>query len=73
MAGITLAQAQVNLDNANAALAKAMEAEGWSEGGRSVNRNLESLEKSVAKWDRIVKRLSGNGTGGPRVHLATPV
>lgn len=73
MAGLSLVQAQTNLDNANAALAKAMEAESWSEGGRSVSRNLEALEKSVSKWERQVKRLTSGGTGGPRVRLATPV
>ena len=72
MAGLTLAQAQTNLDAANAAYAKSLEAEQYSEGTRSLTRDPEKILAAVKYWETRVKRLTA-GSGGPRVRAATPV
>lgn len=66
MAGVNLTQAQEKLDEALAALSRAMEAEAYSiqtgAGARSVNRSgVDALQRQVVFWDRMVKRLSSGG------------
>jgi hypothetical protein len=75
MAGITLAIAQQNLDDALAALADARKQQEYqllsTTGGRKVTRGShESLVKEVQFWDQKVKALSRGG--GIRTFLAVP-
>lgn len=63
MAGITLAQAQAQLDSALAALLKAREAQSYSissgNGARSSDRaQLDELESSARHWEMRVNQLS---------------
>jgi hypothetical protein len=75
MAGLTLAEAQANLDAANAAYPKALEAESYNEGTRGLRRDPEKILEAIKHWDSEVRRLTarGNGSGGPTVRAATPV
>jgi len=72
MAGITLAQAQANLDAAIAAQLKAMEsgqAYGINTGGSSRNMQRVSageLQAAVDFWDRRVQALSRAASGRGR-------
>lgn len=62
MAGLTLADAQANLDVANAELKKAMKSSSYSVPGRSMSRaSLGELQASVTFWNGEVKRLSRGG------------
>lgn len=68
MAGITLTQAQAQLDAYVAAsLAIAGGGQSYSINGRSFTRaNLGEINKQITFWDMQVKRLAG-GRSGPRV------
>lgn len=75
MAGLTLAQAQANLEAANTAYMAALEAESFSisdgNASRSVSRpDLDRLQKAIDYWEKRVGRLS---RGGIPVRGATPV
>lgn len=70
MAGITLAQAQANLDAANAALLNAMSVKSYSIAGRSkTNHDIEALQRQVEYWEAKVLSLT---RGGIAVRGVTP-
>lgn len=67
MAGITLAQAQQQLQAWIEASLAIASGQAYSIGGRSLTRaNLPEVNKSIDKWDAKVKELS-RGSGGIRV------
>jgi len=74
MAGITLAQAEAQLDEALAALSAARNAQQYSISTGTSSRQLSraalsALEASVDKWETKVQQLS---RGGIRVRSASP-
>lgn len=73
MGTYSLEVAQEMLTEAKAAYKKALHAESYGTGGRSVSRpRLEVLSKEVDKWQRIVDRVT-NRNGGIPVRGITPV
>ena len=59
MAGITLSEAQANLDNAKTALLEAQRAQSYSISDRQLARApLADLERSVHFWSRLVRELT---------------
>lgn len=73
MAGLTLAQLTAARDAAYTAYLKAVEAESYSEGSRSLSRDPDKLYNHFTKLDAKVKRMEAGGSGGPTVRAATPV
>lgn len=73
MSGLTLTQAQENLDAANAAYTRALNVKSYSvEGSRAkVNHDIDKLLDQVKYWQKEVDRLS-SGRGGIRIRGATP-
>lgn len=70
MAGITLAQAQAQLDLWLAADTAVAGGQSYSIGGRSLTRaNAREITEKIQFWERRVIRLS-NGNGGIRVRYA---
>lgn len=68
MAGITLEQAETGLLNALAALAKAVNAQGYSHSGAQVsiskqNQSVGQLQDNIDFWDNKVQELSAGDTG----------
>jgi len=72
LAGITLEQAQDKLTKAMAAYDAALEAQEYSAGMHQRKRmaDLEAIERSIDKWNKIVNRLS---RGGISIRGATPI
>ena len=77
MAGITLEQAQAQLEmwlDAEAAIATS---QSYSIGDRTLTRaDLSSIESAITRWDRRVKQLSRSSGGvgsGPRIRGGTPL
>lgn len=67
MAGITLEQAQAQLDKYLEAETKVLSGQAYEFAGRSLTRaNLREITKGIEIWDRRVKELSAksNGRGG---------
>lgn len=71
----TLAEAQAFYDEAKAAYNKALHAEGYdTAGGNSLQRaKVESLQKQMDKWKRIINRHSGTNSDGISVTGVTPI
>ena len=68
MAGITLDQAQTQLDAWLAANVRVASNQSYSIGGRTLTRaNAKEIRDQVDFWDRQVKRLSLLQTGRSRV------
>lgn len=68
MAGITLDQAQTQLDAWLAANVRVASNQSYSIGGRTLTRaNAKEIRDQVDFWDRQVKRLSLVQTGRSRV------
>ena len=62
MAGITLAQAQANLDAANTALLAAMSVKSYTIAGRSkTNQDINALQAQVEFWSAKVTELTRGG------------
>lgn len=74
MAGITLEQAQAQLDLWMAASEDiAVNGQSTSIHGRTFTAaNLDYVDKQIDKWDTRVKQLT-RGTGGMRIRGITPV
>jgi len=70
MAGITLAQAETKLTEAISAYEKALDADSYSKGDRSVSRDLSKRQDAITFWENKVKSLD---RGGIRVRGATPL
>lgn len=71
MAGITLTQAQAQLDALLAASTAVAGGQSYEMNGRRLTRaNLKEIQDSIIFWDGYVKRLSGS-TGG-RVSYIEP-
>ena len=71
MAGITLAQAQTQLDNWIAASTAVAKNQSYTIGDRTLTRaNAREIRENVDFWDTKVQRLT---RGGIRGRLATPV
>lgn len=73
MAGITLTQAEENLDAAQAAYQKALRSKSYSVGSSrsQVNHDIDKLRAEVQYWDGEVRRLA-RGTSGIRIRGGTP-
>ncbi len=72
MAGITLEQAQTQLDNFLEASTKVANGQAYSIGGRSYTRaDAEEIRNSITYWDDRVKRLSR--TSRIRARRVTPI
>lgn len=66
MSGITLAQAQAQLDSLLATQASGMLS--VSIGGRSVTyRSSRDLQDAITYWARLVAQLTRTAAGGPRI------
>lgn len=64
MAGITLQQAQAQLDLYIAAEAKVLANQSYEIAGRKLTRaNLQEIQQGVATWDARVKNLSRISSG----------
>lgn len=62
MAGITLAQAQAQLDSWIAADTAVATGQSYSIGGRTLSRaNAKEIRENIEYWDVKVKHLSGEG------------
>jgi uncharacterized membrane-anchored protein len=62
MAGLTQAQAQANLDAANAAYLKAVYARSYAVGNKSkVNQEIKVLRGEIAYWSAIVESKTRGG------------
>jgi Family of unknown function (DUF6148) len=67
MAGITLAQAQEQLDKYLAAETAVLGGQSYEIAGRKLTRaNLSEIQLGIATWDQRVKLLSRNATGRGR-------
>ena len=68
MAGLTLSQAETGLSNALDALAKAVNAQGYSQSGSQIsiskqNQSVGQLQKNIDFWQNWVDKLSNNQRG----------
>jgi len=73
MAGITLAQAQSQLDAYIAAETKVLSGQSYEIDGRSLTRaNLNEISKGIEIWDRRVKELSAKSGGRGRSVTVNP-
>ena len=73
MAGITLAQAQTQLDAYIAAETKVLAGQSYEIAGRSLTRaNLKEITKGIEIWDRRVKELSAKASGRGRSVTVSP-
>jgi len=77
MAGITLEQAQAQLEMWLEAEAAIATSQSYSIGDRTLTRaDLSSIESAITRWDRRVKQLSRSSGGvgyGPRIRGGTPL
>ena len=73
MAGITLAQAQTQLEAYLAAETAVLTGQSYELAGRRLNRaNLAEIQQGIALWDGKVKQLSSRATGRGRVVTMRP-
>lgn len=73
MAGITLAQAQAQLQAYLEASLACADGQAYSINGRSLTRaNLPEINKAIDKWEAKVKELS-RGSGGIRFRGVRPI
>lgn len=73
MAGITLAQAQAQLDSYLAAETAVLANQSYEIAGRKLTRaNLEFIQKGIEIWDGRVKNLSNRATGRTRAVSVRP-
>lgn len=74
MAGITLTQAQGQLDAWLAASTAVASGQSYSIGGRSLTRaNAKEIRENIDFWDAKVKKLSTNPAGGIKVFSGVPI
>lgn len=74
MAGITLAQAQAQLDAWLAASLAVARGQKYTIGDRQLERaDLAEINKSITMWQQQVNQLSNGRPGGIRVRGVTPV
>ncbi len=67
MSGITLAQAQTQLDLYLAAEAKVLAGQSYEIAGRKLTRaDLESIQAGITTWDNRVKQLANASSGRGR-------
>ncbi len=67
MAGITLEQAQTNLDQYLAASKKVLENQSYEIAGRKLTRaNLKEIQDGIVFWNEMIKTLSRNASGRSR-------
>lgn len=67
MAGITLAQAQAQLDAYLAAEIAVLSGQKYEIAGRALTRaNLADIQAGIARWDAKVKELAGKSSGRRR-------
>ncbi len=73
MAGITLEQAQTQLDKYLMAETKVLSGQAYEFSGRSLTRaNLKEITKGIEIWDRRVKELSAKSSGRGRAVTVSP-
>ncbi len=73
MAGITLEQAQAQLDKYLTAETKVLSGQAYEFSGRSLTRaNLKEITKGIEIWDRRVKELSARASGRGRSRTISP-
>ncbi len=73
MAGITLEQAQAQLDKYLTAETKVLSGQAYELAGRSLTRaNLKEITKGIEIWDRRVKELSASASGRGRSRIISP-
>lgn len=73
MAGITLAQAQAQLDAYLAAETAVLGGQSYEIAGRSLRRaDLEMIQRGIETWNTRVRQLSVSASGRPRAITITP-
>lgn len=73
MAGITLEQAQQQLDTWLAASLAVAKGQAYEIEGRKMTRaNLAEIQQSITFWDARVKALTPTSRRGPRVRYVVP-
>ncbi len=73
MAGITIAQAQAQLDAWLNASLKVSQGQEYTIGNRTLKRaDLAEINSSINMWQTQVTRLSAGGGGGMRMRGGTP-
>lgn len=73
MAGITLAQAQTQLDAYLAAETAVLSGQAYELAGRSLRRaDLESIQSGITLWNQRVKDLSARASGTRRSRTVAP-
>lgn len=73
MAGITLDQAQTQLDAYLAAETAVLSGQAYELAGRSLRRaDLESIQAGITLWDERVKNLSARASGIRRSRTVAP-
>jgi hypothetical protein len=73
MAGITLAQAQAQLDAYLAAETAVLGGQAYEIAGRRLTRaDLQSIQLGIDSWNRRVASLSGSATGRTRARTIVP-
>ncbi|MCE2910384.1 MAG: DUF6148 family protein [Burkholderiaceae bacterium] len=73
MAGLTLAQAQAQLDAYLAAETAVLGGQEYEIGGRRLRRaDLRSIQQGITLWNQRVQELSARGSGRGRSITPTP-
>lgn len=73
MAGITLAQAQAQLDAYLAAETAVLGGQAYEIAGRRLTRaDLQAIQQGIDSWNRRVVSLSGSATGRTRARTVVP-
>lgn len=74
MAGITLAQAEAKLTEAQDAYSAALTSQEYAVGGKRQRRaDLDALQRAIEFWESKVIRLTRSSNGGIRITGATPI
>lgn len=74
MPGITLTQAQAQLDLWMTANSRVATGQSYSIGGRSLSRvDAAEIREQIDYWDAKVKQLSASGSGMRRTRYVTPL
>lgn len=73
MAGITLAQAQAQLDAYLAAETAVLSGQSYTIGGRSLTRaDLKAIQSGITLWNQRVQELSARSSGRGRAVVPRP-